>query len=339
MNESSNLLTSNVNQNIRDIFAMTFELYKIAELNKNLYKNQDKDLPKKLICLYYDEIKPDYSKMMYNFKKKYIINEAKVEKNDTKLEISGIGLVYDYIQNFDTNEDSFNIFITGLQIHQLLYKPLDDKNREKCEKQLSDAYKMQEEAKKEKNLDKYKKSRELLKELSNNYAAFGGALRNSEVLLNDLDVEVPSADEAKAFYNSYLSKEKCIEYQNMLSNMDIFNYIDYCVDTVTKLIKYQPFGDGNKRTFRSLLNLMFKNRNIPPVYISSHERKQYKNLLINALENDDYEGLHHFYYYKICDSIYELDIKPYLDKRKENKTKKLSLYYNDMRKVFNTKED
>lgn len=331
MSEESNLLTSGVEQSIRDIFATAFELYNIAELSRN----RDKDLPKKLILLYYLEVKPDYSKMMYNFKKKYIMNEAKVEKNDTKLEISGISLVYDFIQNFDPSKDNFNIFITGLQLHQLLYKPLDDKNRELNEKKYQDAYKMMEEAKKEKDINKYKKSKELLKELSNNSISFGGTLRNSTAVLNELNVDVPSAEEAKAYYNSYLNQERIVEYQNMLSNIDIFMYIDYCVDTVTKLIKYQPFADGNKRTFRSLLNLMFKNRNIPPVYIDSHERKEYKKLLINALENDDYEGLHYFYYYKVCDSIYELDIKPYLDKEKNESGISRSLYYKDMKNLFN----
>lgn len=333
MGEKSNLVSSDVDQNIRDIFAMTFELYKIAESNNNLYKSADKDIPKKLIYLYYDEIKPDYNKVLYNFRKKYVVNESKVEKNDTKLEQSGIALVYDYIQNFKSNEDYFNIFVTGLELHKLLYKPLDDRNNGNRDELYREAFELQEEAKKEKDIKKYKLAKEKLSELS--FAKpFGGVLRDTDVELKDTDVKVPSALEAKIFYNTFLNKEKVIEYNNMLSSVDIFKYIDYCVYITTTLIKYQPFQDGNKRTFRSLLNLMFKNRNLPPVYITKNERKRYKELLFNALENDDFDGLYHFYYYKICDSIYELDIKPYLELNASSNIKQSTKQFDEFKKLI-----
>ena len=320
MNQNSNLLITGADQNIRDVFAVTFELYKLAELNKNLFKyKQDKELPKKLIELYYTEIKPDYNSIIYNFKRKYIINEALVEKNNTKLEKSGIGLMYDYIQEFKPDTDYFNIFVTGLKLHQLLYKPLDDANKVNIDKEYIETQKLVETAKQEKDLVKYKAAKEKLKELSISTVTFGGQLRSddNDVRLKDVDIKIPSSIEAKKYFNSFASVEKVVEYQNSLVGANICNYIDYCVNTVAKLIKMQPFSDGNKRTFRGLLNLMFKNKNIPPVYITSHERKEYKEALIKAIVDEDYKDLDYFYYYKICDSIYELDVKPYIENRQK----------------------
>jgi hypothetical protein len=60
---------------------------------------------------------------------------------------------------------------------------------------------------------------------------------------------------------------------------------------------------------------MFKNRNIPPVYILKKERTVYKDALIKAIKDEDYTDIINFYYFKICDSIYELDIKQYIDNK------------------------
>ena len=334
MSDKSNLLNNSVNENIRDVFAMTFELYKIAEKNNNIYKYPDQDIPKKLIELYFLEVKPDYNKMLYNFKQKYIQNEAKVEKNDTKLERSGIALMYDYIQQFDPKKDDFNIFITGLKLHQLLYKPLDDARRENIDKEYAETQKLVEIAKKEKNIVKYKEAKKRLEELSTSIQSFGGKLRDddNQVKLKDVDLKVPSAIDAKVYYNSFVSKEKIEEYNYMLTSYDIFTYINYCVNTMANLIKVQPFNDGNKRTFRGLLNLMFKNRNLPPVYIDAKERNEYKDALFKAILKKDYTDLDNFYYYKICDSIYELDVRPYLEeKNSKGKAKSRKMTVADVR--------
>ena len=56
--------------------------------------------------------------MIFNFKRKYVYNESLVEKNDTKEQRQGIGLVYDFIQDYDVNEP-FNIFILTMKISNL----------------------------------------------------------------------------------------------------------------------------------------------------------------------------------------------------------------------------
>ena len=144
---------------------------------------------------------------------------------------------------------------------------------------------------------------------------FGGKLRDTEVCLFDSNIEVLPPKEAIKFFQKFLGDSENI--MNDIKNKDIFTYINKCIEITTELIKAQPFADGNKRTFRSLLNLMFKNKGLPPIYITVSEKDEYKDALIKAMVNNDYTSLNKFYYYKICDSIYELDVKPMMEKQKK----------------------
>ena len=147
-----------------------------------------------------------------------------------------------------------------------------------------------------------------------NEASFGGKLRDTEAYLYDSNVEVLPPKDAIKFFQKFLGESDKI--MNELKEKDIFEYINESVKITTELIKAQPFFDGNKRTFRALLNLMFKYRGLPPVYITVDERDEYKSALLKAMINNDYSSLNKFYYYKICDSIYELDIEPAINKQK-----------------------
>lgn len=140
--------------------------------------------------------------------------------------------------------------------------------------------------------------------------SFGGQLRDGEVCLYDSNVEVLPPKDAIKFFQKYLGESDKI--MGDLKSKNIFEYINECIKITTELIKVQPFFDGNKRTFRSLLNLMFKAKGLPPVYIKVKEREEYKEALLKAMIDNDYTYLNKFYYYKICDSIYELDIEPSL---------------------------
>ena len=152
---------------------------------------------------------------------------------------------------------------------------------------------------------------------------FGGKLRDSQAILQDSLIEVMDALEAQKLFNSYISKSD--EIFVPLNEGDVLGYIELCVKTITELIKIQPFPDGNKRTFRSLLNLLLKKATLPPVYIDILHRLEYKELLIKAMRDNDYNGLYEFYYERIEESIRELalDNATYFDN--EAKTKKLFL--------------
>ena len=137
--------------------------------------------------------------------------------------------------------------------------------------------------------------------------SFGGDLRQTTAYLFDTYYDIPDPEVAKKIFNSYIPKGDYI--LDKLRNGDVFGYIDDCIKLNVDLIKLQPFSDGNKRTFRSLLNLLFKAINIPPIYIPKREREEYKRVLLKAIKENDYSDIIHFYYYKICDAIITLDIK------------------------------
>lgn len=313
----SNLQVATIDDDTLSLLTTAFELYEIAKLDYNVYrKDNDLSIPRNLIIQYYKKVKPNYNNMFFSFRKKYVANEALVEKNDTPEERQGLNLVYDYIQNFDVEKDPFNIFINSMVIHELLYKPLDDKNAKEVAEIRNKANELYERAKKEKNLAALREAQQMLKAVST--SKFGGSLRKGSVRMADFAVDVPDSNVAMQEFNKYLNPESRAEYEAYLNDSDIFTYIDYVVRITCKLIALQPFGDGNKRTFRSLLNLMFKMKNLPPVYITKKEREAYHVALEKAIVEHDYSEINGFYYYKICDSIYELDFKPYLTANKSD---------------------
>lgn len=317
--DDNNIFRAKIDDDSLSLLTTAFALYNISKSHNNILKNEhDSDICKNLIKQYYKRVQPNYVDMILNFKRRYIANEALVEKNDTPEERKGVALAYDYITSYDIDKEKFNIFINALQIHSLLYKPLDEKNKTDYEDRRRIASEMYEEAKKNKDLKKLKEAREYANTIES--TRFGGSLRKGPVRLNDFDVKIPDASDACIMFNEYLQPERIKEYEDALNNPDIFEYIRYCVKTTADLIAIQPFGDGNKRTFRTLLNLMFKKRNLPPVYIVKKERKAYHDALEKAVCKKDYEDLIDFYYFKICDSIYKLDFEPYLrflDQEKE----------------------
>lgn len=271
---------------IRDYISFLFDGYLKRKHAGTLY-NVDSIIPQKIIEAYYQSVKNPQFKAIYgNFKQKYLYNESRIDLTLSKHEREGLAAAYDYVENYDFATKDFNVYIEAMRIHQLLYS--------KC----------------------------LSKE-------FGGSLRQDDAYLLNTDIQVPSAAEARAYFQSYLDKTNperqlpIVDTENMIT---IFNYINACIYVTTELIRYQPFSDGNKRTFRTLLNLMFKKYNLPPVYIKINERKEYKDALLKAMSGKKYVDLSQFYYYKICDSIYDLDVLPDIEAAKAaRKEEKLAL--------------
>ena len=247
----------------RAFIKIMFETYKDRKEKK--YRHADNiRLASLIIDAYVKYVKkPKFSIIVNQYKKKYIHNEARVENNATIEEKEGLGLVYDYISEFDFEKDNYNIFTTSLIIHGKLYS--------RCP-----------------------------------YSSFGGKLRDVAAYLEDTNMEVASPEEARKYFNSLINESNNIFIP--LYNGSIIDYIDNCVVETVKLIKLQPFCDGNKRTFRAVLNLLLKKVNIPPIYIEKHERTIYKVALLEAIEKNNYEKIINFYHFKICDSIMNLDI-------------------------------
>ncbi len=241
------------------------------------YHNLD-EIAKKIILIYtrWGNV-TDFTGVVEKFKKQYINGESKIENNETKEEKRGIGVIYDYICNYNFDQNGFNIFVNSIDIHTKLFS--------KC----------------------------IGKE-------FGGSLRTEQAVLFDTNIEVVSPVEAMKRYNEYIMKSDSIMEQ--LDKMDIFGYIDGCLKIMVDLIKIQPFADGNKRTFRSLFNLMIKRKNLPPVYIGNEESGDFKKALLSAMVDDNYEQLNKLYIRLICDSIVLLGLKEAQIEQRNERTKK-----------------
>lgn len=222
------------NQEAREFIYQMMLGYQKRKVENRLYSEHD-FIPEHIITTYYEYVtKPEFRILIDEYKKQFIFNEARVEKNTTKEEQEGLGKIYDYIQNFNFNKDYFNVFTTSLILHQKLYSCCPNPE-------------------------------------------FGGTLRDTDVILQDLPVEIPTAKEAKQKFNNYIATSN--EIFKPLEQDDIFTYINQSVKLTTDLIYLQPFLDGNKRTFRALQNLLFKRIDLPPIYIETREREVYKDHL------------------------------------------------------------
>ena len=79
-----------------------------------------------------------------------------------------------------------------------------------------------------------------------------------------------------------------------------------------EIIRIHPFPDGNKRSTRGLVNYLLEKAGLPPVYVKFSELDKYQEALIQAMKYGDYQTITNFYKNKLCDSIEELVIDPFV---------------------------
>lgn len=79
-----------------------------------------------------------------------------------------------------------------------------------------------------------------------------------------------------------------------------------------EIIRIHPFPDGNKRSTRGIVNFLLKRAGLPPVYVKFSELEKYQEALIQAMKYGEYQTITNFYKNKLCDSIEELVINPFL---------------------------
>lgn len=272
-------------EDARIYIKMLFDGYVNRKREKRLF-DESAVIPKVIILTYYFCVKKPPFTNIYevfknnlinneekNFKERYIYNENKLEDIHSPEEQMGLRKVYSYIQKKEDLE-SVNLY-TISDIHEILFS---------CTP----------------------------------YPEFGGKYRRDMKFLPGTGLDLTSPDLIVHEMNMLRSDiNDLVEWGIRLGKEsnpnEIINYIDKCIELKCKLIKIHPFGDGNGRSVRAFINLLFRLANLPPVYIENKERTKYGEAMNLAIGEENYSKIKGFYYYKICDSIISLDIS--LDKK------------------------
>lgn len=143
------------------------------------------------------------------------------------------------------------------------------------------------------------------------YPEAGGLIRNSEAHIDGAPIDLTNPSDIRIelkFLDNDLKEILDMQEKVKTNKSYLFSYIDKCIILSSRLIKVHPFVDGNGRTIRAFLNKLFMDVELPPIYISSNENRTYKKAMQKAIgEENDFSSIIKFYYYKICDSIIELE--------------------------------
>lgn len=281
-------------EELKELIFLMFDGYKERKKKNILYRDKD-NIPELIIKYYYSyATKPEFGDIFSNFKKEYIDNEDRIEneiQNDfhSIIERKGLSKVYDYIHTYIPNEN-LNIYII-MNLHQKLFSEAP-------------------------------------------YPEYAGNFRTEPAHIPGAKLDLTpheyiAQEMANILQESNIiieeGKELGLETDPKIKTSKIIPYIEKCIELKCKLIKIHPFRDGNGRTIRAFLNLLFKLANIPPVYIEYEEREEYKKAMNKANgEENDFDDIQTFYKYKICDSIIKLDLSYNEEKNKlKNKEKPL----------------
>lgn len=261
-----------------------FDYFKIYELKKDqidFYECHASYAQELIKTYYYLVDKPKFDLICKKFIESYILSESEVENVVDPRERAGLATVYENTILKFVPDNLLNIHML-LLIRQILYS--------KCPNpEAGGIYRSEEDG--------------------------------AEVRLSNFNVKLaPCKDVVPLINGLYPESVELFERGKKLGlEKDpgaIIDYIGDCVRFNCKIIKIHPFIDGNKRTSRALMNLMFKTANIPPVFVTPQENPPYRRALEKALKDEDYDDIICFYYYKILESIWQLDIMPKINANK-----------------------
>ena len=255
--------------NSKEFLEVSFLDY-YSKISKKNLKNND-NTPINLIktyFLYMDHM--PFDKIADNYRRKYVLNENKLESVHNHSEREGLRMVFDYVLS-DEWKNFSNIYVI-LNIHSKLYSKVP-------------------------------------------HPEFGGKFRTANACIAESDIKTSDfADISKniaALYPVYdqLLKDAQRLLVDKKNNEDLLlPYIDRAIELKCKLVEIHPFPDGNGRTCRALLNILFRSIGLPPIYVKNSEKDEYIDAMDAAIRNKDLSKIKSFYYYKICDSIYDLDV-------------------------------
>ena len=230
----------------REYISLLFDGYQKRKKEKSLYRHDN--VPEIIIKTYYSYVKkPSFDRLVYNFKRRYLYNENKMEQVHSQEEQKVLSYVYDYVRK---KQDYENISIYDLSyIHEELYSKTEYPD-------FGGKYR---------NEDIY-----LLSD-KNGFKTGNVELCPYWNITHEMNLLKPEVEELV---------KRGIELGKSSEPSELLKYINDCVILKCKLIKIHPFRDGNGRAVRAFINLLFKLANIPPIYIENKEK--YNNNVRNS---------------------------------------------------------
>lgn len=237
-----------------------------------------------------------FSYVEQNFIEEYVKNESEIEDvNDLsihgKQEMKGLEAMYRYIHSGENEYTTGSMILTDL--HEKLFSYVD-----------SGTY-------------------------ARRYRTDVRYLPNAGYELEYPELIVRSMRQADRMF------DELYEEADLISKKDIEDRIHEVNPFLLKLMKYKaelirihPFPDGNGRSVRGLINFLLERAGLPPVYVKANERTKYQEAMNKANSEGNYETLINFYKNKICDSIEELVVNPFVfaineyNKRREEQESK-----------------
>ena len=215
-----------------------------------------------------------------NFIEEYVRNESDIEGvNDLSIhgkeEMKGIEAMYRYINSGENEYSTGSMILTDL--HEKLFSYVDD-----------GAY-------------------------SRRYRTDVRYLPESGYELESPELIVRSMRQADRQFDELYEESEKMANSEIEDRINMVNpFLDKLLRYKAELIRIHPFPDGNGRTVRGIVNFLLERAGLPPVYVKACERTKYQEAMNKANGEHDYTSLINFYKNKLCDSIEELVIDPFV---------------------------
>ena len=245
-----------------------------------------------------------------NFIKEYVRNESDIEGvNDLSIhgkeEMKGIEAMYRYINSGENEFTTGSMILTDL--HEKLFSYVESGD------------------------------------YSRRYRTDVRYLPNSGYELEYPELIVHSMRQADRMFDELYEEAEKMSKSEIEDRINMVNpFLDKLMRYKAELIRIHPFPDGNGRSVRGLVNFLLERAGLPPIYVKAVERTKYQEAMNKANGEQNYTTLINFYKNKLCDSIEELVIDPFvaaievynkMEEEKEAKRQKgsnvLRLYNNE----------
>lgn len=139
---------------------------------------------------------------------------------------------------------------------------------------------------------------------------FGGKLRVANPLVLGAKFEtVDWHDVGSAILELRPTVEALLNYTQ---GEPLSEFIEQAAKLHHRLTVIHPFADGNGRTTRGFLNLLFMHRGLPPIYIKAAEKEEYRCALARADMEEDFNNLYEVIFKALLRAQAELTEAPML---------------------------